>query len=167
MGIMDLRAKKSSSEEDTMSKNDMKFCSDCRTTKTPLWRGGPAGPKSLCNACGIRYRKKRRAMLGMNKGVEKKEKKKKKERSDSSHSSSLATSNDDDGNKKKLKGDFNGVGEDVKMRLYALGSEVLLQSGSSLSGVVKKQRCQRRRKLGEEEQAAISLMALSCGSVFA
>ncbi|KAK8531626.1 hypothetical protein V6N13_130991 [Hibiscus sabdariffa] len=160
-----------SSSEDTMSKNDMKFCSDCKTSKTPLWRGGPAGPKSLCNACGIRYRKKRRAMLGMNKGVETKEKekkkKKKKERSDSSHSSYIATSNDDDGNKKKLKGNFNGVGEDVKMRLYALGSEVLLQSGSSLSGVVKKQRCQRRRKLGEEEQAAISLMALSCGSVFA
>nr|CAD1845011.1 unnamed protein product [Ananas comosus var. bracteatus] len=24
---------------------------------TPLWRTGPDGPKSLCNACGIRYRK--------------------------------------------------------------------------------------------------------------
>ncbi|MQL76456.1 hypothetical protein Taro_008850, partial [Colocasia esculenta] len=37
-------------------------CSDCGTTQTPLWRRGPAGPKSLCNACGIRYRKaKRRA----------------------------------------------------------------------------------------------------------
>ncbi|KAK8542392.1 hypothetical protein V6N13_137033 [Hibiscus sabdariffa] len=164
MGIMDLRLRaKKSSSEDTTNENDKKFCSDCKTTKTPLWRGGPAGPKSLCNACGIRYRKKRRAMLGMNKGVEKK---KKKERSDSSHSSSIATSNDD-GNK-KVKGDFNGVSENVKMRIYALGSEVLLQSGSSLlSGVVKKQRCQRRRKLGEEEQAAISLMALSCGSVFA
>nr|POE95412.1 beta-glucosidase 13 [Quercus suber] len=31
----------------------------------------------------------------------------------------------------------------------------------------KKQRCQRRRKLKEEEQAAVCLMALSCGSVFA
>ncbi|GFQ05778.1 putative gata transcription factor 22, partial [Phtheirospermum japonicum] len=32
------------------------FCSDCNTTKTPLWRSGPKGPKSLCNACGIRQR---------------------------------------------------------------------------------------------------------------
>ncbi|KAK3441567.1 hypothetical protein EUGRSUZ_B02079 [Eucalyptus grandis] len=22
-----------------------KFCADCKTTKTPLWRGGPSGPK--------------------------------------------------------------------------------------------------------------------------
>lgn len=23
----------------------VKTCADCGTTKTPLWRGGPAGPK--------------------------------------------------------------------------------------------------------------------------
>ncbi|XP_073007811.1 protein CYTOKININ-RESPONSIVE GATA TRANSCRIPTION FACTOR 1-like isoform X1 [Typha latifolia] len=40
----------------------IRFCSDCNTTKTPLWRSGPCGPKSLCNACGIRQRKARRAM---------------------------------------------------------------------------------------------------------
>ncbi|XP_078431254.1 uncharacterized protein LOC144703050 [Wolffia australiana] len=38
-----------------------RVCSDCNTTKTPLWRSGPQGPKSLCNACGIRMRKARRA----------------------------------------------------------------------------------------------------------
>ncbi|EPS59020.1 hypothetical protein M569_15793, partial [Genlisea aurea] len=43
----------------------LKSCSDCRTTRTPLWRGGPAGPKSLCNACGIKYNKKRRQLLGL------------------------------------------------------------------------------------------------------
>lgn len=165
MGIMDLRLReKKSSSEAMMSENNKKFCSDCKTTKTPLWRGGPAGPKSLCNACGIRYRKKRRAMLGLNKESEKK-----KERSHSSHSTSIttninasiATKNDE-----KASVRFNGLSETVKMRLFTLGSEVLLQR-SSISGVVKKQRCQRRRKLGEEEQAAFSLMALSCGSVFA
>ncbi|PKA64580.1 GATA transcription factor 23 [Apostasia shenzhenica] len=36
-------------------------CSDCRTKNTPLWRSGPAGPRSLCNACGIRYRKRRKS----------------------------------------------------------------------------------------------------------
>ncbi|KGN66237.1 putative GATA transcription factor 22 [Cucumis sativus] len=40
----------------------IRTCSDCNTTKTPLWRSGPRGPKSLCNACGIRQRKARRAM---------------------------------------------------------------------------------------------------------
>ncbi|GMI66616.1 GATA transcription factor 16 [Hibiscus trionum] len=43
-----------------------KRCVDCNTTRTPLWRGGPAGPRSLCNACGIRYRKKNRGLLGLN-----------------------------------------------------------------------------------------------------
>ncbi|CAN6353823.1 unnamed protein product, partial [Urochloa humidicola] len=41
------------------------FCVECRTTATPMWRGGPTGPRSLCNACGIRYRKKRRQELGL------------------------------------------------------------------------------------------------------
>ncbi|CAI0628314.1 unnamed protein product [Linum tenue] len=40
----------------------VRVCADCNTTKTPLWRSGPRGPKSLCNACGIRQRKARRAM---------------------------------------------------------------------------------------------------------
>ncbi|XP_066378244.1 protein CYTOKININ-RESPONSIVE GATA TRANSCRIPTION FACTOR 1-like [Miscanthus floridulus] len=41
----------------------IRVCSDCNTTETPLWRSGPCGPKSLCNACGIRQRKARRAMM--------------------------------------------------------------------------------------------------------
>jgi hypothetical protein len=24
---------------------------------TPVWRAGPAGPKTLCNACGVRFMK--------------------------------------------------------------------------------------------------------------
>ncbi|CAD6334573.1 unnamed protein product [Miscanthus lutarioriparius] len=40
-------------------------CVECHTTATPMWRGGPTGPRSLCNACGIRYRKKRRQELGL------------------------------------------------------------------------------------------------------
>ncbi|KAK6784177.1 hypothetical protein RDI58_017631 [Solanum bulbocastanum] len=40
----------------------IRVCTDCNTTKTPLWRSGPKGPKSLCNACGIRQRKARRTM---------------------------------------------------------------------------------------------------------
>ncbi|KAJ0237812.1 GATA transcription factor 11 [Hirschfeldia incana] len=31
-------------------------CTHCETTKTPQWREGPNGPKTLCNACGVRFR---------------------------------------------------------------------------------------------------------------
>ncbi|KAJ8759696.1 hypothetical protein K2173_009797 [Erythroxylum novogranatense] len=30
---------------------------NCIGMETPMWRTGPKGPKTLCNACGIRYRK--------------------------------------------------------------------------------------------------------------
>ncbi|XP_065848237.1 uncharacterized protein [Euphorbia lathyris] len=29
----------------------------CNANNTPMWRKGPLGPKTLCNACGIKYRK--------------------------------------------------------------------------------------------------------------
>ncbi|KAI5073311.1 hypothetical protein GOP47_0011324 [Adiantum capillus-veneris] len=31
-------------------------CLHCATQKTPQWRAGPMGPKTLCNACGVRYK---------------------------------------------------------------------------------------------------------------
>ncbi|KAJ9699713.1 hypothetical protein PVL29_005537 [Vitis rotundifolia] len=120
-----------------------KTCADCGTTKTPLWRGGPAGPKSLCNACGIRSRKKRRAILGLNKGSA--DDRKAKRSSNPSHNNGGGNGN-------------NKLGDSLKRRLFALGREVLLQRST-----VEKQ----RRKLGEEEQAAVLLMALSYGYVYA
>ncbi|XP_057768267.1 putative GATA transcription factor 22 [Salvia miltiorrhiza] len=67
----------SSSAETDLSSNSSSYnnnspirvCSDCNTTKTPLWRSGPKGPKSLCNACGIRQRKARRAMAAAANGA--------------------------------------------------------------------------------------------------
>ncbi|KAK7328288.1 hypothetical protein VNO77_22391 [Canavalia gladiata] len=34
-----------------------RFCTNfyCKTKRTPLWRKGPLGPKTLCNACGLQY----------------------------------------------------------------------------------------------------------------
>ena len=32
-------------------------CLNCGCQKTPQWRMGPDGPKTLCNACGVRFRK--------------------------------------------------------------------------------------------------------------
>ncbi|KAI5581023.1 hypothetical protein POPTR_008G213900v4 [Populus trichocarpa] len=130
------------SESEEMSSNSQetesplkKTCADCGTSKTPLWRGGPAGPKSLCNACGIRSRKKKRDILGLNKGAANDKRAKK-------GSNNNGSSNNN--NNKQL-------GDGSKQRLLALGREVLMQ----------------RRKLGEEEQAAVLLMALSYGSVYA
>ncbi|XP_058101743.1 GATA transcription factor 4-like [Magnolia sinica] len=31
-------------------------CMHCGIQKTPQWRQGPLGPKTLCNACGVRYK---------------------------------------------------------------------------------------------------------------
>ncbi|KAK8945694.1 GATA transcription factor 5 [Platanthera guangdongensis] len=31
-------------------------CSHCGVQKTPQWRAGPHGPKTLCNACGVRFK---------------------------------------------------------------------------------------------------------------
>jgi hypothetical protein len=31
-------------------------CMHCQTQRTPQWRTGPMGPKTLCNACGVRYK---------------------------------------------------------------------------------------------------------------
>ncbi|KAK6941050.1 Zinc finger, GATA-type [Dillenia turbinata] len=88
-----------------------KRCVDCHTTSTPLWRGGPAGPRSLCNACGIRYRKKRRALLGISKAEAKKNKQKMKITSGSN------------GNTKSSN--LGMEGSSLKMRLMALGRDLL------------------------------------------
>lgn len=127
------------SSEESHADDTKKTCVDCGTSKTPLWRGGPAGPKSLCNACGIRSRKKRRAILGLSKGqsIEKKSKK-------------IGHSNKGGGDKQESP---------LNQRLLALGRKVLTQ---------RSKMDKQRRKLGEEEQAAVLLMAISCGgSVYA
>jgi hypothetical protein len=31
-------------------------CSHCGVQKTPQWRAGPEGAKTLCNACGVRFK---------------------------------------------------------------------------------------------------------------
>ncbi|MED6112284.1 hypothetical protein PIB30_060261 [Stylosanthes scabra] len=148
MVMMDLN-KEWSSEELSESK---KCCSDCKTTKTPLWRGGPAGPKTLCNACGIRYRKRRASTVGMSKGQERK-----RERSENGGGSSSSSSDVD------VCG--NDLKESLKVNLMALGEEFWLHRSAATSVLKKKQR--NMCLLGEEEQAAVCLMALSCGYVFA
>ncbi|KAI8363874.1 hypothetical protein EDC96DRAFT_444698 [Choanephora cucurbitarum] len=44
-------------------KSDSCICTDCGTDSSPEWRRGPFGPKTLCNACGLRWKKKHRKHL--------------------------------------------------------------------------------------------------------
>ncbi|KAK8970687.1 GATA transcription factor 1 [Platanthera guangdongensis] len=44
------------SDDDNVVKEKRK-CKQCGTEETSQWRAGPDGMKSLCNACGLRYRK--------------------------------------------------------------------------------------------------------------
>ncbi|MBA0869484.1 hypothetical protein Goshw_028608 [Gossypium schwendimanii] len=53
-------AKKTSSKKkdggEVATNPDGRKCLHCATDKTPQWRTGPMGPKTLCNACGVRYK---------------------------------------------------------------------------------------------------------------
>ncbi|KAI3758117.1 hypothetical protein L6452_05666 [Arctium lappa] len=40
----------------TQGGQGVRKCMHCEITKTPQWRAGPMGPKTLCNACGVRYK---------------------------------------------------------------------------------------------------------------
>ncbi|XP_038880207.1 GATA transcription factor 17-like [Benincasa hispida] len=164
MGMMDLRQK-------GLLLADTKCCVDCKTTKTPLWRGGPTGPKSLCNACGIRFRKRRISTIGTNRGYDRKRERVHNNGStitttvsattSSTGTTTTTTSGSGDGDGDENLGECGSLGMRLMM---ALEEEVMVVQ--NLPSSVKKQRFQRERKLGEEEkQAAVSLMALSCGSV--
>ncbi|URD73073.1 hypothetical protein MUK42_09866 [Musa troglodytarum] len=104
------------------SDSQPKCCADCRTTKTPLWRAGPSGPKSLCNACGIWYRKNGRAFPVSKKKVE--------------------------------------IGSGGELRKLGLG----LREQRSM---IQEQRRMRRKSMLGEEEAAVVLMALSSGFLYA
>lgn len=45
---------------------DEYVCTDCGTLDSPEWRKGPNGPKTLCNACGLRWAKKEKKRGGNN-----------------------------------------------------------------------------------------------------
>ncbi|WOK98991.1 hypothetical protein Cni_G07703 [Canna indica] len=42
--------------ECTVVERGVRRCTHCASDKTPQWRTGPLGPKTLCNACGVRYK---------------------------------------------------------------------------------------------------------------
>ncbi|KAL8498134.1 hypothetical protein ACS0TY_021461 [Phlomoides rotata] len=155
------KMKNDSWETDQMSSNSCSYnnnspirvCADCNTTKTPLWRSGPKGPKSLCNACGIRQRKARRAMAAAAANgppaaaVKIKEKKK-------GHSSQL---------KKRYK---MAVGGTAGVGSAAASNGQLKKSGFEDFLIKISNNLAFHRVFPEDEKdAAILLMALSSGLV--
>uniref|UniRef100_A0A7N0ZVA5 GATA-type domain-containing protein n=1 Tax=Kalanchoe fedtschenkoi TaxID=63787 RepID=A0A7N0ZVA5_KALFE len=136
-GSGDMRMRRCTSESESQLK---KTCVDCGTSKTPLWRSGPAGPKSLCNACGIKSRKKRRPS-----GSLIKENKKPKNESAVSSKSS-----DKDGSDKD---EISDMVNRIKMVL----------NGQTPAGASNDEADSSGCDFGEEERAAILLMALSYG----
>uniref|UniRef100_A0A7N0UB22 GATA transcription factor n=1 Tax=Kalanchoe fedtschenkoi TaxID=63787 RepID=A0A7N0UB22_KALFE len=48
--------RKDGRDRDRHAPSDGRKCLHCATDKTPQWRTGPMGPKTLCNACGVRYK---------------------------------------------------------------------------------------------------------------
>ncbi|KAL9261531.1 GATA transcription factor 17-like protein [Drosera capensis] len=173
------------------SNRKLKSCVDCLTNNTPLWRGGPAGPKSLCNACGIKHHKKRRALLGLQKGRPEKPPKKKSKNTNNRHnngtndssnsssdnSSSSNNMNNDDNRKSSSSSycdnndtEHEEVGKGSsglkRMSTGKVFADMLKKLNVSSWMMKKKKKLLLRGDLCEEEQAAILLIALSCGSLY-
>ncbi|MCD7464244.1 hypothetical protein HAX54_052336 [Datura stramonium] len=141
--------------ERVSSESSQKTCADCGTTSPPL--------SHLLCACGDKSRKKR-ALMGLNKKTKSKKPSNKSignnhhhhHQNQSSNSSSTSSSGESTTSNAVVK---KNECIPFKKRLLHFGREVGLQKPRSNST--------HRRKLGEEEQAAFLLMALSCGSVYA
>jgi hypothetical protein len=99
--------------------------------------------QSLCNACGIRYRKKRREALGLEAAN--------KSNADQQQQRKKKTKREE--KREEAEGEVT-----LELRSVGFGKEVVLK---------QRRRMRRRRRLGEEERAAILLMALSSGVVYA
>ncbi|KAM3324035.1 hypothetical protein P3S67_005186 [Capsicum chacoense] len=121
----------------------LKTCADCGTAKTPLWRDGLAGPKSLCNPCGIRSRKKATELLGLNKQGKKTKK--------SSAFGNKKNQNKRNKNCTSSSGDGSNK-TNVKKKLSPQQRP--------------KSKFTRWKKLGEVEKTSFLLMSLSYGSVY-
>ncbi|SGY45329.1 BQ5605_C001g00274 [Microbotryum silenes-dioicae] len=52
------------------AKSEIKSCLNCGKTQSAEWRSGPTGPKTLCNACGLRWSKARSQSVSGSKGNE-------------------------------------------------------------------------------------------------
>jgi hypothetical protein len=117
--------------------------------------------QSLCNACGIRYRKKRREALGLD-GPKRREPVATAATADAACADDGAGAGEEEEEQQRKAKKSKRVGPreevTVELRMVGFGKEVVLK---------QRRRMRRRRRLGEEEKAAILLMALSSGVIYA
>eukprot|EP00252_Welwitschia_mirabilis_P012411 TRINITY_DN2745_c0_g1_i1.p1 TRINITY_DN2745_c0_g1~~TRINITY_DN2745_c0_g1_i1.p1 ORF type:complete len:292 (-),score=29.12 TRINITY_DN2745_c0_g1_i1:314-1189(-) len=145
-----------------------RMCTECKTIKTPLWRNGPDGPKSLCNACGIRYKKLGKRLL---------------EQSASPPSSPIAVGKQQVMMSKRKKDEGKPRHTRKKAKVSRRGAEAEDQgtskagddqTSSESAAVMPWQEIERIRRgllrygklrsmAKDEEEGAVLLMALSCG----
>ncbi|XP_018470150.2 GATA transcription factor 21 isoform X2 [Raphanus sativus] len=165
----------------------IRVCSDCNTTKTPLWRSGPRGPKSLCNACGIRQRKARRAAMAaaaatgddqevvaarLHQLPVKKKLQNKKKRSNGGDKYNLSPRVVVKTKKCKLKEEEDGaemVARDAEISKSTTSSDSSVSSNKfcfdDLTIILSKSSAYQQVFPQDEKEAAILLMALSYGMV--
>lgn len=62
--LLDRDRENSKKEKKKLKVADEYVCADCGTLDSPEWRKGPKGPKTLCNACGLRWAKKEKKRTG-------------------------------------------------------------------------------------------------------
>ncbi|XP_008787687.1 GATA transcription factor 16-like [Phoenix dactylifera] len=136
-----------------------RVCAECRTSQTPLWRSGPNGPKSLCNACGIRYRKRRKAKIN---GEDKHRK------TTATNSTAIGTIKGKNGS---MMASLEAVGAELRRRQKEKQERMLL--------LLLEREKQRSRELKaaataaaggaagkEEAEAALLLLSLSSSGIF-
>ncbi|KAL5113740.1 white collar 2 type of transcription factor [Pleosporales sp. CAS-2024a] len=66
---LDRDGRGSSDKKKKLKIADEYVCTDCGTLDSPEWRKGPNGPKTLCNACGLRWAKKEKKRQGPGTGT--------------------------------------------------------------------------------------------------
>ncbi|KAJ1905572.1 hypothetical protein LPJ81_001850, partial [Coemansia sp. IMI 209127] len=103
------------------------LCHECITTVSSVWRSGPEGPRTLCNACGLRYYKQnqRRALEA-----------KRRELRQATDSSAPQDAEDDSGaaGKRPAEGSLAGRAIAVAHRVGASSAEHLSSSLPNSAG---------------------------------
>jgi len=56
VGIIQVKNSENNNDDDEEHIPNARRCTHCLSQRTPQWRAGPLGPKTLCNACGVRYK---------------------------------------------------------------------------------------------------------------
>ncbi|XP_048566773.1 GATA transcription factor 17-like, partial [Triticum urartu] len=144
-----------------------------RSPSPPAWHPN-ARPKSLCKACGIRYRKRRRVAMGLDPEAKRKPKRDDDALSKAAAAAAAATAEASTQEEDKA-GDDDKAGEEkastkkTKTTTKTTHTVELHMVGFAKDAVLKQRRRMRRKPscLGEEERAAILLLSLSSGVIYA